>query len=106
MLHETSSRSAQAWSVHAEWDHTELPVTNTFYTLKGSATTGNLHPQSSRAVTHCLLIARPTHFTDPRDDPMIACVKLAGVPPGVEPGPLASEASVLPHSHLLYLCLA
>jgi len=58
MLHETSSRSAQ--------EHTELPATHTFYTRKGRATPANLHPQSSTAVTYCLLIA--THFTNPRKD--------------------------------------
>jgi len=36
------------------------------YLYKGTATPGNLHPQSSKAVTHCLLIT--THFTDPRND--------------------------------------
>jgi len=71
MLHKTSSRSAQAWSVLN--GITQLPATHTFYTRKGRATPGNIHPQSSTAVTHCLLIA--THFTDPRKDD-IACVKL------------------------------
>jgi len=41
----------------------KLPV---FYTRKGRTTSGNIHPQSSTAVIHCLLIA--THFTDPRKD--------------------------------------
>jgi len=40
-----------------------LAATHTFYTSKGRATPGNLHSQSSTAITHCLLIA--THFTDP-----------------------------------------
>jgi len=61
MLHETSSRRAQAWSVFN--GITQLPATHTFYIR---ATPGNLHPQSSTAVTHCFLIA--THFTDPRKD--------------------------------------
>jgi len=65
MLHETSSRNAQAWSVLYGITQ-ELPATLTFYTRKGRATPGNLHLQSSTAVTHCLLIA--THFTDPRKD--------------------------------------
>jgi len=50
--------------VRAQWDHTELHATHTFYTRKGRATPGNIYPQSSTAVTHCLLIA--THFSDPR----------------------------------------
>jgi len=37
---------------------------------KGQSHTWNIHPQSSTAVTHCLLIATPTH------ERMIACVKL------------------------------
>jgi len=32
---------------------------------------------------------------------MVACVKLESASPGVEPGPLASEASVLLPGHLL-----
>jgi len=64
MLHETSSRSAQAWSVLN--GITQLPATHTFYIRKGRATTKNLHPQFSTAVTHCLMIA--THFIDPQKD--------------------------------------
>jgi len=52
--------------VRAYWDHTELPATRTFYTRKGRATPGNLNPQTSTAVTHCLLFA--IHFTDPQKD--------------------------------------
>jgi len=92
MLHETSSRSVQAWSMLN--GITQSTCHPHVYTRKVRATPGNLHQQSSTAVTHCLLIA--THFTDPRKP-----VSSSRVPPGVEPGPLASEASVLPHSHLL-----
>jgi len=72
MLHVTLSRSAQAWSVlngitqswRASastdlWHYINilllllLPATHTFYTRTGKATPGNLHPQSSTAVTHC-----------------------------------------------------
>jgi len=76
MLHETSSRIAQAWSVLN--GITELPATHTFYTRKGRATPGKLHRQSSTSITDCLLIA--THFTDPRNNDN------SRVPPGVEPG--------------------
>jgi len=86
--------------VHALWDHTELPATHTFYTRKGRATPGNIHPQSSTAVTHCLLIA--THFTHPRKYGSLGQAR--ELKPGVERGPLASEASVLPHNHLLPWC--
>jgi len=41
-----------------------VPATHTFYSRKDIATPGNLHPQASTAVTHCLLIA--TQFIDPR----------------------------------------
>jgi len=61
MLHETLSRSAQAWSVFIEI----TPATQTFYACKGRATPGNLHPQSSTTVTHCLI---GTHFTDTQKD--------------------------------------
>jgi len=61
---------------------TQLPATQTFYTREDRATPGNnLLPQSSTAVTHCLLVA--THFTDPETLE-------------VGPGPLSSEASALP----------
>jgi len=67
MLYETSSRSAQAWSVLNGITHSYTCHTcHTFYTCKGRATPGNLHLQSATAVTHCWLIA--THFTDPRKD--------------------------------------
>jgi len=57
---------------------------------QGHGHTWYLHPQSSTAVTHCLIIA--THFTDPRER-MIACVMLKSVM-GVKPGPLTSATSV------------
>jgi len=62
MLHETSSRSAQAWSVLNV--HTELTVsaTHTFYTRKSRATPDCLNPQFSTSAAHCLLIA--THFIE------------------------------------------
>jgi len=41
-----------------------LSPTHFILTRANRATPGNLHPQSSTAVTHCLPIA--THFTDPR----------------------------------------
>jgi len=63
MLHETSSIVALRHGPCLIWDHTELPATHTFYTRKGGATPGNIHPQSSTAVIHCLLIA--TYFADP-----------------------------------------
>jgi len=78
----------------AQQDHTEL---NAIHTCDGRAKPGNLHPQSSTAVTHCLLIA--AHFIDPRKDDSLC---QARVPPGVKLGQVASEASVLPRSHLLH----
>jgi len=63
MRPEASSCSAQVWSVLY---YTELRATHTFYTRKGGATPGNLHLQSSTAVTQCLLIA--THFNDSQKD--------------------------------------
>jgi len=60
MLHETSSRSAQAWSVLNGITQSYLPPTR-FIPARA-----DLHQQSLTAFTHCLLIA--THFTDPRKD--------------------------------------
>jgi len=54
MLHETSSYSAQAWSM-LNGSHRvtcqQLPVNHTFYIRKGRATPGNLHLQSPTADT-------------------------------------------------------
>jgi len=64
MLHGTSYRSAQAWSMlmGSHWvtchPHVLYP--------QGQSQLGNLRPQSSAAVTQCLLIV--AHFTDPRMD--------------------------------------
>jgi len=58
----------------------------------------HLQAQSSTAVTHCLLIA--TNFTDP-EWTVARDVRLRVPRPGVEPGPLASKASVLQLSQLL-----
>jgi len=65
MLHETSSRSAQAWAVLNWITQSYLPPTR-FIPARAEPLPGNLHPQSSTAVTHCLLIAK--HFTNPRKD--------------------------------------
>jgi len=56
---------AQAWSVLNRITQIEYTCHPHVY-RKGRATPGNVHPQSSTAVTHYLLIA--THFTDPRKD--------------------------------------
>jgi len=63
MLHETSSRGAQAWSVLNGITH---PDTHTFYTRKNTAKPGNLRSEFTTAVTHCLLVA--TNFIYPRKD--------------------------------------
>jgi len=42
---------------------TELPATHTFHNRKSRATSGNLHLQSSTAVTHCLLVANLLHIS-------------------------------------------
>jgi len=64
MLHETHLTALR----HAPclMGSQELSATHTFYTRNGTATTVKIHPQSSTAVTHCLLIT--THFTDPPKD--------------------------------------
>jgi len=69
MLHETSSRSAQGWSVLN--GITVSSATHTCYAHKSRAAHGSLHLETSTAVTHCLLIA--THFTDP--ERMVTCAK-------------------------------
>jgi len=66
LCYDTSSRSAQAWSVLNGFTKSYLPPTRFIPARARPCTPGNLHPQSSTAVTHCLLIA--THFTDPRKD--------------------------------------
>jgi len=49
-----------------------VPATHTFYSRKDIATPGNLHPQASTAVTHCLLIA--LQFTE--HERMVTCINI------------------------------
>jgi len=67
---------------------------HTFYTCKGRAIPGYLHPRSSTTVFHCLLVA--TYFTNPKGWQPVLSSRVQYL--GVKPGLLASEASVLPHS--------
>jgi len=74
MLHKTSSRSTQIIMVRVLMGSHRVACHPHFYTRKGRATPGNLHPKFSTAVTHCLLIA--THFTYPREGDSLCQTKI------------------------------
>jgi len=95
MLYETSSRSAQAWCV-LNGIHSFLPPTRFIPARAEPHLVMYIHNFQQQAPSvYKVLNILSTH------EWMMACVKLERATGGVEPGPLASEASVLPHSHLL-----
>jgi len=100
MLHEISFRCAQAWSLLYWITQSNLPPTRYIdWTRTRIWTEPNLVisirnlQQQSPLFTNCDTFHRPTKGYD--------SLCQARVPPGVEPGPLASDANALPHSHLL-----